>query len=114
MVLLIASFRQFIPTRNGAAKLRELIEKYLDETDELIEFDFSEISVVSNSFVDECFGKLVEKYGIEFVRRRTTFSNVSPLVSSLIRTSIVRRNEETFTEVISKMDRSITVSKVKV
>ena len=59
--------------------------------EELIIFDFKDFPVVSNSFADELFGELVSDMGLEFLKKRSTFANVSPLVNIVIRNAIDRQ-----------------------
>ena len=54
-------------------------------------FDFQDVEVVSHSFADQCFGKLIETFGLDFIKDRTTFCNVNPFVSSVIKSAINKR-----------------------
>lgn len=62
-------------TRAAGKKIREKIISMFDN--DKIVLDFSEVDIISNSFADECIGKMIAEYGIEFVKSKTTFKNVN-------------------------------------
>lgn len=62
-------------------------------------FDFEGVGLVSNSFADEVFGRLVYDLGIDELRRRTHFENVPPFSAMVIRHAIDWRSAEHATAV---------------
>lgn len=81
----------------GGKKVRMMIESMimnLSDGEKLI-FDFEGVSVIPSSFADEVFGKLVEEHGLDRIRSLTTFRNVDPFVSSIIRLVISSRQMHT-------------------
>lgn len=67
-------------------------------SDKLV-FDFNKISSISSSFADEFFGKLIQEMGFNKFKSITTFKNLSPFVSNVIKNSIYHRNQENFTKI---------------
>lgn len=85
-----SSFGNNLGTRVSGAKVRTRIIEEL-KTNQKIIFDFSNVMVVSNSFADECFAKLLLEMDFESLKKKTNFINVSPFVGSVISTSINER-----------------------
>lgn len=86
-------FRQFgihLGTRHlGAGARMLLLEKI--KTSAPVLCNLSGVEVMSNSFADECFGKLLEQYGLEALRGLITFSSSDALVARSIVTALNRR-----------------------
>lgn len=61
---------------------------------ERVVFDFDGVSVVTNSFADEIFGRIAYEVGITQMRKVTTFRNVSPIWAAVIRHAIDVRDVE--------------------
>lgn len=93
MIIKLCDIGQSLGTRPLGNHVREnvIIPNLKFANDVRIVFDFQNIDVVSHSFADECFGKLVEKLGLEFVKERTTFRNANPFVASVIKSAINKR-----------------------
>lgn len=72
-------------TRFIAASMREKISQVWEKEESLV-FDFSKVEMISASFADECFGKLVEDLHIlrEDFYKKTDFRNTSPFIMSFI------------------------------
>lgn len=80
------SFKEYgnsLGTRLMGAEVRKNIEKLFDENQKIC-FDFSDVKVVSHSYADEVFGKLIDKYGIGKMRELTTFKNTNEFVAKTI------------------------------
>ena len=58
-------FGTTLGSRDLGEKVREYILKQLDEHDEIISLSFEQITMISSSFADECFGKLIINTGVE-------------------------------------------------
>lgn len=83
---MLIKFREFgtsLGTREMGNELRTKIEREFD-TEEKIEFDLTGIDVLSHSYADEVFGKLVKKYGIEGFKSKTSFIKPNEFVTSVI------------------------------
>ncbi len=73
----------------GAAMRKQII--FCIEKNERIIFDFSGVEMVSNSFADECFAKLVLDFDLPKVKEYTTFQNASPFIKAVIANSFKER-----------------------
>ena len=83
MIINFNDYNKALGTRKLGEAIRKDIEKHIQENQELI-FDFSGIDVISSSFADECFGKLVNKYGLELIKNKTHFKNVNKFIKIVI------------------------------
>lgn len=88
MVIKFNEIGESLGTRHLGENVRKQISEKLFNNSEKIIFDFDGVEIISNSFADECFGKLVEEYGLDFVRKRSTFRNVNTIVETIIRKAI--------------------------
>lgn len=57
--------------------------------------DFDGVEIISNSFADECIGKLVSQYGINELKKKTTFKNTNENVSLVLKKVINDRINNT-------------------
>ena len=57
-------------------------------------FDFDGVDTVTNSFADEVFGRLAYELGMEELRKRTRFVNVSPFWAKVIRAAMDTRDAQ--------------------
>jgi hypothetical protein len=60
-------------------------------TGEKLILDFQDVSVVANSFADECLAKLLLDMTLKELKERTTFSNTNEFVKKTIAVAIHRR-----------------------
>ena len=74
-------------TRTLGKKIREKEVKSFNASEKVI-FDFEDVELISNSFADECFGKLIEEFGLEFTKNMTTFKNANNLVALVLKKAI--------------------------
>ena len=51
---------------------------------EFITFNFSNVNVISHSFADECFGKLLLFTSLPELKSKTTFKNTNPEIKKMI------------------------------
>lgn len=92
MIIKFGDINCSLGTRILGSEIRySVIHNLSTNADEIIVFDFTDVEVVSNSFADECFGKLLDEFGLEATRRRTTFMNANPFVSHVIKNAINNR-----------------------
>jgi len=70
-------------TRNLAAKLRDDIILEIDESDKIV-FDFEGVDVVSNSFANEYFGKMINIITAEKFKEKFAFVNVNDFIQRVI------------------------------
>lgn len=57
-------------------------------------FDFEGVKVISHSFADECFGKLLLSRDLEHIKSLSTFLNANDLVKRTIAVSLKERLNE--------------------
>jgi anti-sigma regulatory factor (Ser/Thr protein kinase)/anti-anti-sigma regulatory factor len=79
-------------SRESGRKLANLITNVIRMVDgQRVEIDFDGICVVSSSFADECFGRLISAMGpVEFFSR-ISFTNIDGAVRAIIDRSVVQR-----------------------
>lgn len=70
-------------TRSLGAKIRLSILKKIEENDKLF-LDFDEVNVVSNSFANECFGKLREAMPNDVFKSKIAFINTNDFIQRVI------------------------------
>jgi hypothetical protein len=74
-------------TRALGHEIRQKILNNIELEDKIV-FDFQGIDIISNSFADECFGKLIEACGLEATKQKTTFANANSDVALVIKKAI--------------------------
>lgn len=83
MVISFKSFSNSLGTREMGAEIRkDLIENI--KANSLVTFDLEGVDVMSNSFADECFAKLLFDFELTELKSKTTFKNVAPFVQKAI------------------------------
>lgn len=70
-------------TRVLGEKTRLEIEASLRNGD-FVTFDFDGVDLISHSFADECFGKLLLTWNLEEIQKLSTFKNTNDLVKKTI------------------------------
>lgn len=89
-VLRFATFGEYLGTRQlGATVHSQLIAAM--ETGCPVLLDFTGVKVVSNSFADECFGKLLLTMSLAELQRRTSFTGLDDLARKNIAVALRRR-----------------------
>ena len=83
MVVELRKYGNSLGTRSLGAKIREDIEKNILNDEETI-FDFTDMEIISNSFADECFAKLLLTYDFSTVKKYTTFINTNSSIKKII------------------------------
>ena len=77
-------------SREGGRKVRQTIENLLRNGGR-IDFDFSDVFVISSSFADEVFGRLFVKLGPVSFMNRVSISKIDPTVRGLIDKAVQKR-----------------------
>ena len=77
-------------TRQLGAQVRERLLPLIESNDKVV-LDFEGVSVVSNSFADECLAKLLLVMPFEELKRRTTFASVNDFARRNIAIAFRRR-----------------------
>lgn len=70
-------------TRFLGQQLRVQIEDSF-KNNQFVEFNFEGVDLISHSFADECFGKLLLNFDMNFLKVHSTFTGISPLVKKTI------------------------------
>ena len=73
----------------GAAMRKGIITRI--EQNEKVVFNFLNVEMISNSFADECFAKLILDFDLPIVKGHTTFKNASPFIRAVIANSFKER-----------------------
>lgn len=90
MIIRFGEKGKSLGTRDDGRKFRaQIIDGVRGK--ELVELDFCGVDIISNSFADECIGKLVEDLGLEKLKRLTTFKNTSKTVAMILEKAIKDR-----------------------
>jgi hypothetical protein len=74
-------------TRNLGAKIRGSIIQKIESNDKVY-LDFNDVNVVTNSFANECFGKLLNTISIEEFKSKVAFLNANDFVQKVIISAI--------------------------
>lgn len=90
MVLNFSDFGESLGTRKLGSEIRKGVILNISAQGKIV-FDFRGIDVISNSFADECFGKLIDEIGITLAKQKTTFTNANSKVSFVIRKAMSDR-----------------------
>lgn len=90
MHILFSHKGKHLSTRIDGAFFRREIEQAV-ERGEKVQLDFDGVEVVSNSFADECFAKLVFSFDLPHIKQHTTFINASPFIKAVIANSFKER-----------------------
>jgi hypothetical protein len=70
-------------TRNLGAKIRETIIQEIKSNDKVY-LDFNDVNVVTNSFANECFGKLKKTISNDVFKSKISFLNTNDFVQHVI------------------------------
>lgn len=86
MVITFAEIGTHLATRYMGALVREKVTAALQKGD--VTFDFNGVETVSDSFADECYGKLFSKFDQGVIVKRIHFKDASPFVKSIFEKTI--------------------------
>jgi len=70
-------------TRDLASKLRDDIVFEVDKRDKIV-FDFEGVDVITNSFANEYFGKLINIITTEKFKEKFAFTNVNDFIQRVL------------------------------
>ena len=90
MRIVFSDMGKHLSTRMDGAIMRDKIASGI-EMGERIVLDFEGVEMVSNSFADECFAKLMLDFDLPTVKAHTTFKNASPFIKAVIANSFKER-----------------------
>ena len=91
MIIKFNTINSSLGTRSLGREIREHTIISFSTTAERIIFDFEGVEVISNSFADECFGKLIQTFGLDFTKNRTTFKNTNSNVAMVLKKAMSDR-----------------------
>lgn len=77
--------------REIGKKVRKLLEKKLVENNEIVILDFTDVSMVTNSFVDELIGKKVKEMGLDEFKKSIKIINCNENVKEIVKFNILCR-----------------------
>lgn len=89
-VISLKEFGSHLSTRDLGKIVREKILSNWSNSSKII-FDFENVNIVTNSFADECFAKILDEKKFEEMISLTTFINVNDFVNSSIILALNRR-----------------------
>lgn len=67
-------FGSSLGTRDLGSKIRKEVEESI-HNDENVIFDLDGMEIISNSFADECFAKLLIRFDFDTIKSKTSFIN---------------------------------------
>lgn len=83
-------------TRVLGKEIRLEIEESL-KNGEFVTFNFEGVKLISHSFADECFAKLIEVVELSELKKKSTFKNANDLVKKTIAFTIKERAQQLVT-----------------
>lgn len=81
-------FGEVLATRRLGKKIREEIILSSISDFQIIIFDFNQVNLITHSFADECFGKILLSMDLMQLKKRTTFINYNSKIKIQIINSI--------------------------
>lgn len=85
-----SNFGENLGTRMLGEKVRNELMPLINGNEKVV-LDFSGVNVVSNSFADECLGKILLVMPLEDLKQRTTFIGLNDFAKMNIATAFKRR-----------------------
>jgi len=82
--IFLSTFSKILTTRKLGRKIRTEYIDFNFEKNNIIIFDFEDIELITHSFSDECFGKLVYQYDFNDLKRKTSFINYDENIEKTI------------------------------
>lgn len=83
-------------TRQSGQRVRNELINLHNESQSVIEINFSEVSVISSSFADELIGKLVSTYGFFGFNQLFRLTEMNQIVQSIVNRSVAQRMSQSF------------------
>jgi len=84
MIIKFSEINSSLGTRKLGKEIRHNMISQI-QSNEIIIFDFENVDLISNSFADECFAKLLEVFSLEIIKKKTTFKNANNDISMVIK-----------------------------
>ena len=94
MEIILRNIGQSLGTRQLGEKLRNEIIASICEHNS-VTINFEGVDVISNSFADECFAKILCTHDINFVAKNIKFVNANDFVRTVIKHSLRQRSMAT-------------------
>ncbi|SFR12499.1 STAS-like domain-containing protein [Desulfoscipio geothermicus] len=91
MIFKFGEIGMSLGTRVLGVEAREKLHNILINTNDIIILDFEGVTVLSNSFADECIAKLAKQVGFNKFKSRTTFRNFNPFIAKVIKNALNNR-----------------------
>lgn len=91
--LLFKEFGSSLGTRFLGLNIRNKILQDLNAGNRVV-FDFEGVELISNSFADECFGKLLLNFDLNFIKANTTFRNLNKDIVRVVKYAIMERETQ--------------------
>ncbi len=88
--IVFTEFGPKITMRFTGARIREKIDEAL-KSDRKVIFCFTGVETISESFADECFGKLIPTFSSGFIQEKTSYEDTNPFIQNAIRKALVER-----------------------
>lgn len=96
MHIIFSHIGKQLATRKAGSAVRNTIIEGIENNENII-FDFAGVEIVSNSFADECFAKLIFHFDLPQFKQHTTFQNASPFIKAVIANSFKERLQSLYT-----------------
>lgn len=93
MIISMIDFGQSLVTRAGGRDAYKKIMLSLNSSSDVVVFDFTGVSSITNSFADEVFGQMICELGEQNMRQKTTFKNITPFSANVIRFAMASRQK---------------------
>ena len=94
MVIEMKGFGRSLVTRAAGRAAYADIVGHVMSAEDVVVFDFTGVETITNSFADEVFGHLVYDLGLDELRERTAFRNISPFWAKVVRTAMDSRDSQ--------------------
>lgn len=83
MTIKFNDFGKSLGTREMGSKIRDKITNCINRGENVV-FDFTGVEILSHSYADEVFGKLLKEFGIKKIKETTNFQNANEYVTKII------------------------------
>jgi len=93
MTIQFSHIGESIGTRVLGKQIRMEIEEAITHG-KFVTFDFADVKVISHSFADECFGKLLAKWSLKELQSKSTFKNANGFIKKTIAFTLNERLSE--------------------
>jgi len=91
----IVELGNHLGTRAHGKVARKMIEDLLAKNlDEKIIIDFEGVKMTDHSFIDESIGKLITKYGLDFIKSKIALRNSNKFVTMILKVVIRGRSRD--------------------